>query len=119
MPTWTRWTSSSPLPTSREPFQKTPWHLLEAVWERRGLPFYNYTSDYSRNRKYTVRTGAGLTPFLEPGSRVPRRGAQGPFLYLLVTLFLAPTIELDYPAYAPYPVLSPLFGLRGRHQPHS
>ena len=60
--------------------------------------------------KYTVRTGAGLTPFLEPGSGVPQGGAEGPFLYLLVTLPLALTIEQDYPAYAPYPLVSPLVG---------
>ena len=60
--------------------------------------------------KYTVRTGAGVTPFLEPGSGVPQEGAESPFLYLLVTLPLALTIEQDYPAYAPYPLPSPLVG---------
>ena len=52
-------------------FPNTPWLLLEAVWKRLGLPFYNFTSSYIPTRKYTVRTGAGLTPFLEPGSGVP------------------------------------------------
>ena len=51
-------------------FPNTPWLLLEAVWKRLGLPFYNFASGYIRTRKYTVRTGAGLTPFLEPGSGV-------------------------------------------------
>ena len=74
-------------------FPKTPLLLLEAVWKRMGLPFYNFASGYIRTRKYTVRKGAGLTPFLEPGSGVPQRGAEGGFLYL--------TIEQDYPAYAP------------------
>ena len=105
-------------------FPNTPWLLLEAVWKRLGLPFYNFTSDYIRTRKYTVRTGAGLTPFLEPGSGVPQGGAESPFLYLLVTLPLALAIEQDYPAYAPYPLLSPLVGfaddtnLTVAHTPH-
>ena len=68
------------------------------------------TSGYIRTRKYTVRTGAGLTPFLEPGIGVPQGGAEGPLLYLLVTLPLALTIEQDYPAYAPYSLLFPLVG---------
>ena len=58
----------------------------------------------------TFRTGAGLGPFLEPCSGAPEGGEEEPFLYLLVTLPLALTIEQDYPAYAPYPHLSPLVG---------
>ena len=91
-------------------FWNTPRLLLEAVWKRLGLPFYNFASGYIRTRKYTVRTGAGLTPFLEPGSRGPQRGAEGPFLYLLLTLALALKIEQDYLAYAPYPLPSPVVG---------
>ena len=51
-------------------------------------------------------------PHSLPGARqrVPKRGAEGPFLYLLVTLPLALTMEQDYPAYTPYPLLSPLMG---------
>ena len=79
-------------------FLSTPWVLLEAVWKRLGLPFYNFASGYIRTRKYTVRTGAGLTPFLEQGSGVPKGGADGPFLNLLVTLPLALTTEQDHPA---------------------
>ena len=70
------------------------------MWKRLGLPVYNFASRYIRTSKYTVRTGAGLTPFLEPGSGVPQGGAEGPFPYLLVTLPLALTIEQDYPDYA-------------------
>ena len=84
----------------------TPWLLLEAVWKHVGLPFYNPTANYIRTRKYTVRTGARLTSFLEPGSGVPQGGADGPFLYPLVTLPLAIGIEQEYQAYAPYPLLS-------------
>ena len=94
------------------------------MWKRLGLPFYNFASGYICTRKYTVRTGAGLTPFLEPGSGIPQGGAEGPFLYLPVTLFLALAIEQDYPAYTPYPLLSPLVGFADdtnftvAHTPH-
>ena len=94
------------------------------MWKRLGLPFYNFASGYIRTRKYTVRTGAGLTPFLEPSSGVPQGGAEGPFLYLLMTLPLALAFQQDYPAYAPYPLLSPLVGfaddtnLTVAHTPH-
>ena len=37
-------------------FSNTPWLLLEAVWRRLGLSFYNFASGYIRTRKYTVRT---------------------------------------------------------------
>ena len=105
-----------------------PWLLLEVVWKRMGLPFYNVASGYIRTRKYTVRTGASLTPFLEPGSGVPQGATESPFLYLLVTLPLALTIEQDYLAYAPYLLLSPLVGFADgtnltvahtRHEPHT
>ena len=105
-------------------FSNTPWLLLEAVWKRLGLPFYNFASGYIRTRKYTLRTGAGLAPFLEPGTGVPKGGAEGPFLYLLMTLPLALTMEQDYPAYTPYPLLSHLVGfaddtnLTVAHTPH-
>ena len=89
-------------------FPNTPWLLSEAVWQHMGPPYYNFASDYICTGKYTVRTGAGPTPFLEPGSGVPQRGAEGPFPYVLVTLPLALAIEQDYPGYAPYPLLSPL-----------
>ena len=109
-------------------FPNTPGLLLEAIWKRMGLPFYNFAPDYIRTRKYKVRTKARLTPFLEPGSRVSQGGAEGLFLYLLVTLPLALTIEQDYQVYAPYPLLSPLVGFvddtnlwvaHGRQNPHT
>ena len=102
----------------------TPWLLMEAVWKRLGLPFYNVTSKYIRNRKYTVRTVAGLNPFSEPGSGVPEGATSGPFLYLLVTLPPALTIKQNYPAFPAYALLSPLVGLAENtnltvaHTPH-
>ena len=99
-------------------FSKNPWLLSEAVLERSGLAFYNFTSDYTRSSKDTVCTGAVLILILEPGSRVPEGGAQGPLLYLLVTLPLALRIEQEYPAYAPHPLLSPLMGFKVAHIPH-
>ena len=112
----------------KEAFPNTPWLILEVVWKLLGLPFYNFASGCIRTPKYTVRTGAGLTRFLEPGSGVPGVGAEGPFLYLLVTLPLALTTEQNYPAYAPYPLLSPLVGFaddtnltmaQTPHEPHA
>ena len=97
---------------------------MEDVWKRLGLCFYNFTSKYIRTRKYTVRTGAGLTNFLEPGNGVPEGGAEAPFLYLLVTLPLALTVGQDYRAYAPHPLLIPLVGFADdtsitvAHPPH-
>ena len=105
-------------------FPNTPWLLPEAVWKRLGLPFYNFASGYIRTRKYTVRTGAGLTPFLKPGSVVPKRGGEGCFLYLLATLPLALAMDQEYPAHAPYSLLSRLVGfaddtnLTAAHTPH-
>ena len=98
------------------------------MWKRLGLPLYNLASGYIRTRKYTVRTGEGLTPFLEPGSGVCQGGGEGLFLYLLVTLPLALAIKQDYPAYAPYPLSSPLMGFaddtsltvaHGPQEPHA
>ena len=63
--------------------------------EAAGPPFYNFTTKHIRTRRYAFSTGAGLTPFLEPGRGVPEGGAEGPFLYLLVTIPLALAIEHD------------------------
>ena len=68
-----------------------------------GLPAHRYTP------QVTPRWPRGSGPASQ-GSGVPQEGAEGPFLYLLVTLPLALTIEHEYPAYAPYPLLSPLVG---------
>ena len=68
------------IPRRHVAFPNTSCLLLEAVWKHLGLSFHNFTSKYIRPRKYTVRTRAGLTPFLEPGSGVPQGGAEGPLL---------------------------------------
>ena len=109
-------------------FLNTPWLLLQAVWKRMGLPLYDFASGYIHTRKYTVRTGAGLTSFLEPGSGVSKGGAEGPILYPLVTLPLDLTIQQEYAAYTPYPLVSSLVGFADdtnvtvahtRHEPHT
>ena len=63
---------------------------------------------YIQTRLYAVITAAGLTPWTGTDSGVPQGGAEGPFLYLLVTLPLAFELARVYPGYAPYPLRSPL-----------
>ena len=96
-------------------FLNTPWLLLEAVWKRLGLPFYNFTSGYIRTRKYTVRTGAGLTPFLEPGSGVPQGGSRGPLPVPSSDAPPGPRNRAGLPGLRTLPPPLPPGGLRGRH----
>ena len=91
-------------------FPNIPWLLLQAVWKHLGLPFYDFPSKYVRTCRYAVRIAPGLTPFLEVGSGVPQGGAEGAFPYLFVTVPFALALTQDYPAYAPYPLLSLLLG---------
>ena len=51
---------------------------------------------------YVVKTDVGTTPWVHPASGVPQGGAEGPFLFLLVTLPLAFCIRRTYPDVAPY-----------------
>ena len=111
-----------------EVFLNTPWLLLEAVWKRLGLPFYNLTSEYIYTRRKAVCTGAGFGSFFVPGSGAPQGRAERSFLYLLVRLLLALAIESEYPVCAPYPILSPLVALvddtnlmvaHAVHEPHT
>ena len=89
-------------------FPHAPHRLLTEVWDAMGLPFLSFMTGYIQTRLYAVITAAGLTPWTGTDSGVPQGGAEGPFLYLLVTLPLAFELARVYPGYAPYPLRSPL-----------
>ena len=78
-----------------------PHRLLQAVWEHMGLPFQDFLQAYRATRMYAVKTDMGTTPWVQPASEVPQGGAEGPFLFLLVTLPLAFYIRRTYPDAAP------------------
>ena len=63
---------------------------------------------YMQTWLYAVITATAVTTWTGTDSGVPQGGAQGPFLYLLVTLALAFELAREYPGYAPYPLRSPL-----------
>ena len=89
-------------------FPHAPHRLLTEVWDAMGLPFLSFMTGYIQTRLYAVITAAGLTPWTGTDSGVPQGGAEGPFLYLLVTVPLAFELARVYPWYAPYPLRSPL-----------
>jgi hypothetical protein len=89
-------------------FPNTPHRLLRAVWEHMGLPFQGFLQAYLATRMYAVKTDVGTTPWVHPTSGVPQGGAEGPFLFLLVTLPLAFYIRRTYPDVAPYPLRTTL-----------
>ena len=89
-------------------FPQAPHRILTEVWDAMGLPFLSFMTGYIQTRLYAVITAAGLTPWTGTDSGVPQGGAEGPFLYLLVTLPLAFELARVYPGYAPYPLRSPL-----------
>ena len=70
-------------------FPNTPHRLLQAVWKHKGFPFQGFLQAYLATRMYAVKTDVGTTPWVHPVSGVPQRGAEGPFLFLLVTLPLS------------------------------
>ena len=89
-------------------FPNTPHRLLRAVWEHMGLPFQGFLQAYLATRMYAIKTDVGTTPWLHLTSGVPQGGAEGPFLFLLVTLPLAFYIRRTYPDVAPYPLRTTL-----------
>ena len=70
-------------------FPNTPHRLLRAVWKCMGLPFQGFVQAYLATRMYAVKADVGTTPWVHPASGVPQGGAEGPFLFLLLTLPLA------------------------------
>ena len=89
-------------------FPHAPHRLLTEVWDAMGLPFLSFMTVYNQTRLYAVITAASLTPWTGTDTGVPKGGAQGLLLYLLVTLLLAFELARVYPGYAPYPLRSPL-----------
>ena len=83
----------------------TPHCLLLAIWEHMGLPFQRFLHVYFATRLYAVQTDVGTSPGTHPTSGVLQGGAEGPFLFLLVTPTLAFYIRRTYPdcgAVTPY-----------------
>ena len=70
-------------------FPNNPHRLLRAVWKPMGLPFEGFLQAYLATRMYAVKTDVGTTPWVHSASGVLQGGAEGPFLFLLVTLPLA------------------------------
>ena len=57
---------------------------------------------------YAIKTDVGTSPWVRPASGVPQGGAEGPSLFLLVTLPLTFCIGRTYPDVAPYPLRTTL-----------
>ena len=84
-------------------FPNTPHRVLRDVWKHMGLPFQGFRQAELATRMYAVKTDVGNTPWVHPTDGVPQGGAEGPFLFLCVTLPLAFYIRRRYPDVAPYP----------------
>ena len=74
-------------------FPNTQHRLLRAVWEHMGLPFQGFLQAYLLTRLRARKPIVGTTPWVHPASGVPQGGAEGPFLFLLVTLPLGFTSD--------------------------
>ena len=85
-------------------FPNTPHRLPQAIREHMGLPSQGFLQVYLATRLYAVQTDVSTTPWSHPTSGVPQRGAESPFLFLLVTLPLAFYTRRTYPGVAPYPL---------------
>ena len=86
-------------------FPHAPRRLLTEVCDAMGLPFLSFMNGYIQTRLYAA------IPWTCTDSGVPQGGAEGPFLYLLVTQPLAFKLARVYPGSAPYPLRSPLINL--------
>ena len=64
-------------------------------------PLLSFMTGYVHPRLYAVIAATGLTPWASTDSGVPEGGAEGPFLYLLVTFLLVFELARQYPAYTP------------------
>ena len=89
-------------------FPNTPHRLLQAVSKHMGLLFQGFLQAYLASRMYAVKTDTGTTPWVHSASGVPQGDAEGPFLFLLVTLPLAFYIQRTYLDVAPYPLQTTL-----------
>ena len=89
-------------------FPNTPHCLLRAVRKHMGLPSEGFLQAYLATRMYAKKTDVGTTTWVQPASRVPHGGAEGPFLLLLVTPPLAFYIRRAYPEVATYPLRTTL-----------
>ena len=89
-------------------FPNTSHRLLRAVSEHMGLPFQGFLQAYLAGRMYARETDVGTTPWVLPASGVPEGSAEGPFLFVLVTLLLAFYIRRTYPDVAQDPLRTTL-----------
>ena len=101
----------SPIITSRDvkgAFTNNPHRLLRAVCKHMELPFHGFLQVYLATPMYAVKTDVGTIPWVHSTTEVPQGGAEGPFLFLLVSLLLAFYIGRTYPDVAPYPLRTTL-----------
>ena len=73
-----------------------------------GLLFQGLLQAYLTTRMHAVKTKMRTTPWVHPASGVPQGGAEGSFLFLLVSLPLALYIRRTYPDVAPHPLRTTL-----------